>query len=74
MLERNITQREVERVLNNPDLVIESTVKGRQIAQKILIKSKRKFLYRVIFAGKDKTKLVITVYRTTKINKYQKGA
>ena len=71
MLERNIDQKLVEDVLSRPDEVIDNKEKDRKIAQKIFTKDGKKFLYRVIFSKEDPNEnLVITVYRTTKIDKY----
>jgi len=72
MYERNITKKEVTKVLRKPDQIIETRIKGRQIAQKVTTKNKKKFLYRVIFEITNGKKTVITVYRTTKISKYIK--
>lgn len=70
--ERNIGLNIVFKVLNKPDQIIETAFRNRQIAQKIIISGKKKFLYRVIFIKERNVGKIITVYKTTKINKYLK--
>lgn len=70
LIERSISLAEVKKVLLSPDQTIETTIKGRKIAQKILSRSKIKFLYRVVYTKEGSDYLVITAYRTTKIKKY----
>ena len=73
LLERKISLREVEKTLKKADQVVEGSSKGIKIAQKIIKKGKKNFLYRVVFKEEKETQLIITVYRTTKIKKYFKG-
>ena len=73
MGERNISKAEVERVMADPDEILSADVPARKIAQKIVSRSAKKFLYRVIYREEKGNKLIITVYRTTKIRKYLRG-
>lgn len=68
--ERNISESLVREVLSHPDEIIKSHG-GRLIAQKIINYSGEKFLARVVYEENDK-KAIITVYLTTKIEKYRR--
>lgn len=70
--ERNIGLKEVKESLKKPDQIVEGSSAGRKVAQKIFKKGGKKFLYRVVFKKENAKCLVITVYRTTKIEKYLK--
>ncbi|OGC25355.1 hypothetical protein A2291_03015 [candidate division WOR-1 bacterium RIFOXYB2_FULL_42_35] len=70
LTERGIAKAEVERVINKPHQVLTTGIPGRQVAQKILSKGGKRFLYRVVYAIENTTKIVITAYRTSKIKKY----
>ncbi|PIU21081.1 MAG: hypothetical protein COT15_04270 [Candidatus Diapherotrites archaeon CG08_land_8_20_14_0_20_34_12] len=69
LLERQINKTVVEQILLKPDQLI-TDPKGYLIAQKIIAKNGFKFLYRVIFIRQEDCFKVLTVYRTTKIQKY----
>ena len=71
--ERRISKAEAEKVLNKPREILDTDIPTRKIAQKIIIKAGKKFLYRVIYMIKNGNKLIITIYRTTKIKKYLRG-
>lgn len=70
--ERNISIKEAEKILKHPDQIIKGRDKDREIAQKIILKNKKRFLYRVIYKKENSSCMVITAYRTTKIKKYFK--
>jgi len=67
--ERGITKTEVEKVVANPGEVLDAEPSNRKIAQTIISKAGKKFLYRVVYDSKNGEKKVITAYRTTKIKK-----
>ena len=69
MRERNLREQVIIDVLEKPQQVLESS-KGRKVAQKIFEEANRKFLIRVIFSEEGDTDKVITVYLTSKIDKY----
>lgn len=71
-VERNISLREIEKTLKHPANIVKAEFGGREIAQKVFTRNKRKYLYRVIFKRQNGGVLVITMYRTTKISKYLK--
>jgi len=69
IIERNLNLKEVKETVINPDQVIDSK-KGRKIAQKIYKKEGKEFLLRVIYVKEGDNMKIITVYRTSKIDKY----
>lgn len=73
LIERNISLEEVGAVLLKPDQVIDTDIAGRKIAQKIIERGGVKFLYRVVHVEEKGDNLIITAYRTTKIDKYTRG-
>ena len=62
---RGITKEEVIDAITNPDKEIIDSY-GNRIANKV----KKKFLLRVIYYIKEDSKVVITTYKTSKIDKY----
>ena len=69
MREREIEYRDVLETVRSPGQIL-SGKKRRKIAQKRLERNGQKGLLRVILKEKAKVKLVITVYWTSKIEKY----
>jgi hypothetical protein len=70
MKSRGILDSTVMDVIQNPDRVInESSCKT--IYQKVLIKGKSKFMLRVFINICKEPNLIITAYKTTKIDKYE---
>ena len=67
--ERNLDESKIEETLLNPDQVITSK-KNRKIAQKIFRTGRIKFLMRVIYVIENSDFIVISAYRTTRIEKY----
>jgi len=67
MIDRSISRKEVFDTLNEPDSVTTDSY-GNTIAQKVI----DKFLVRVIYKPEKGVIRVITVYRTSKINKYSR--
>lgn len=71
--ERKINLAEIKTIFKKPDQIIDGAYRGRKIAQKIIKRNGKKFLYRVIFKSQNLSHIVITAYRTSKIEKYTKG-
>ena len=70
LIERIITRENISNVLQSPEQVTVGR-KGRKIAQSKLKKDGQEGLLRIIFEEKDKnSKIVITVYWTSKVQKY----
>jgi len=66
---RSISKEEIELVIRNPDSVIEEPCK--KIYQKKIILEDTLDIYRAYLNDCKKSPLVITVYRSTKIDKYE---
>ncbi len=66
---RGISKSDVTKVLNNFDLSENQDIETI-IFSKILIKSNKAYLYRVFVNTTKNPQFVITVYRTSKIEKY----
>jgi hypothetical protein len=70
MQRRNITLSQVESVLDNPQQILLER-EGRKVYQsKVEFGNSKIFLLRIIIADDIDPKVVITVYRTSKIEKY----
>ncbi len=69
MAARDITKNDVLDVLKNYDFTDEQDEKIT-IYSKIIIKKNKKYIYRVFINRTLKPAKVITVYRTSKIDKY----
>ena len=68
---RNITLSEVEDVLyNEHETVMEDEL---MIHQKVIISNNRPFLIRVFVNDKKQPPVALTVYKTSKIDKYTKA-
>ena len=59
----------VKAVLRRPDQVLEGRF-SRKIAQRVILKGKVEWLFRVVYAEEGDRLVVVTVYRTTKVSKY----
>lgn len=66
---RNISKNDVEEVLRNFNFKEKQDIET-EIFSKILVKENKTFLYRVFVNTTKNPWLVITVYRTSKIEKY----
>jgi hypothetical protein len=67
---RNINRSEIENALNNPQ---QKTFEDNlSIYQKIIEKNSRSYLLRVFVNELKNPPVVVTVYKTSKINKYFK--
>lgn len=66
---RNISKNEVFDVLNNYDALSDED-NETTIYSKLIVRSNKTYLYRVFVNRAKKPLLVITVYRTSKIEKY----
>lgn len=67
--ERKLNKSQIEETLVNPDQLLNSK-KNRKIAQKIFKIGRLKFLLRVICTVENSDFVVISAYRTTRIEKY----
>jgi len=67
--ERNIEKQDVIDTLQSPEQILLGK-RGREIAQNKLKREGEEGLLRVIFEEKADTKIVITAYWTSKIEKY----
>jgi len=65
MKARNISKDEIIEAINYPDNLLNDSYKNK-IAQKV----KKKYLLRVFYYLEGDSKIVITAYKTTKIDKY----
>ena len=68
---RGIEKETVLEILNNPDQIINSD--GKMIYQAIISEIDKQFLMRIFVNHLKIPKLVITVYKTSKITKYYEG-
>ncbi len=66
---RNISVETLEAVLEAPDQIVEGHA-GRNVYQSRMLFEGTAFLVRVIVAEEKTPPLVVTVYRTSKIQKY----
>ena len=70
MRQREITQNQVRTVIRKPDSVVETG--DRSIYQSLMeSESGNTYLYRVFVNTKKEPNLVITVYKTSKVEKYR---
>jgi len=69
MKARNIKKEDVFKVLQNFDFSVDQDQQTK-IYSKLLTKEDKKFIYRVFVNEKLNPAKIITVYRTTKIEKY----
>jgi len=69
MKQRKITQKQVNAIIQKPDSIIKTE---NRIIYQALIKSdnKKTYLYRVFVNTKQDPNIVITVYKTSKSEKY----
>ena len=68
--ERRLDKKQIEETLLNPDNVLDAK-KNRKIAQKVFKIGRFKFLLRVIYVIENSDFVVISAYRTTRIEKYK---
>ena len=68
--ERNLSEGTVKDILCRPGQVV-SSYSNRKISQKVVEYNNEKFLVRVIYEETETKMKVITVYRTTKMEKYR---
>ena len=69
MKSRNISSAEVMDVIQYPDEVLKETCKS--VFQKKILKNNSLYLYRVFINTCKDPELIITVYKTSKIEKYE---
>ncbi len=67
---RSIRKSDVKKVLEHPDL-IQQREENVKVFQKIIKEEKDNYLYRVFVNINKKPHLIITVYKTSKIKKYE---
>jgi hypothetical protein len=70
MTRRGISRNRVESVMASPDKILHQG-DCIKVFQKIAITDKRTYLYRVFVNNCKEPALVITVYKTSKIEKYE---
>jgi hypothetical protein len=68
---RDISEAIVTGILENPGNLI--TEQDKKIYQSIVIFGEEKYLVRIFVNNKKEPNVIITVYRTSKINKYYEG-
>lgn len=69
--ERSIDLKLVEDAILNPEQIVPD-LRGLKVAQKKCFDKKKEYLIRVIFKETISARIGITVYKTSKINKYWK--
>jgi len=69
MKERQVSEDLVKEVLSRPDQVVDS-YGGRKVAQSVVERLGKRFLIRIIYEEKEWELKAITVYLTTKVEKY----
>ncbi len=69
MLRRNITQLQIEEVLQSPDQII-SVNEERSIYQSRLELNQKQYLLRVVGDIRGDLLTVVTIYKTSKVKKY----
>ncbi|HCG77215.1 MAG: hypothetical protein COZ37_02500 [bacterium (Candidatus Ratteibacteria) CG_4_10_14_3_um_filter_41_18] len=69
--ERGIKKNIIEETVFNPDQIIEEK-EGKKIAQKKIFdeEKKKNYLIRAIFKEENDRRIVITLYKTSKVQKY----
>ena len=67
---RGLNETIVEDVLNSPDKVI-TNAEGVDIYQKLVIENNKHYLSRVLVSITKQPPMVITAYKTSKVNKYE---
>jgi hypothetical protein len=65
---RNISLEEAEDVLNNPQQI--TTEDNLQVYQKIVYINSKQYLLRIFVNERKQPPVVVTGYRTSKVNKY----
>lgn len=65
---RQITKSMVEKILEKPEQIIKEN--GHKVYQSVVLIEKKKYLIRIFVSHKKSPHVIITVYRTSKINKY----
>jgi hypothetical protein len=69
MLRRNITQLQIEEVLQSPEQII-SVIEERNIYQSRLELNQKQYLLRVVGDIRGDLLTVVTIYKTSKVKKY----
>jgi len=68
---RNIRKSIVEEILGNPDHVIKED--GKKVYHSVKVSGGKRYLFRIFVSINKTPNIVITVYRTSKIEKYYEG-
>jgi hypothetical protein len=69
MLRRNITQAQIEDVVQNPEQIVSVNLE-RSIYQSKLKLSQKEYLLRVVVDIRGESLTVVTIYKTSKVKKY----
>ncbi|MBC8321342.1 MAG: DUF4258 domain-containing protein [Bacteroidetes bacterium] len=67
---RNLDIKLIDEILENPDRIIVDAT-GLSIYQKLDIINQKPYLYRIFVNTKKNPPLIVTVYRTSKLEKYE---
>ncbi|MBM3436426.1 MAG: DUF4258 domain-containing protein [Bacteroidetes bacterium] len=67
---RELNQRIIEDLLNEPERIVEHD-KNSVFFQKLIKEGNKKYLYRVLINMEKQPAMVITAYKTSKIEKYE---
>jgi len=70
ILLRDIKQNDVLSTINNPDQIVKDENEDIRVYQSLINENSQIFLLRVFVNIYKSPKLIITVYKTTKISKY----
>jgi len=68
---RNISKKQVKEILINSDEVLDFN--GKRVYQSVVISQGRKYLIRIFVNSYSKPMKIITLYKTSNINKYYEG-
>ena len=71
MIKRNIAQVIVDNILNKPEQIIDK--ENYSVYQAMIDENGKSYLYRVFVNTKNNPYVVITVYKTSKTDKYYEG-
>jgi len=68
--DRRITKKKVSVIINDPDTILKES-DCKHIYQKVMKEENKKYLFRVFINICEQPDLIITAYKTSKIDKYE---
>jgi len=68
--DRGITEEKVSAIINDPDTILKES-DCKHIYQKVMEEENKKYLFRVFINICEHPDLIITAYKTSKIDKYE---